>query len=149
MSNVEAGGIGSNGQVIPTLVGNKYVPIILNSAAGTTPQLMITGAPGYFITRLFIELDASCTIAAAGMVTINFTDTGSGLVIGQYRAFIPSVFTAPTFPTGPQLASSGTGYIYVSTTTASTCTVGTNVALTAGTIRCAINSGICNYLATP
>ncbi len=149
MSNVEAGGIGSNGQVIPTLVGNKYVPIILNSAAGTTPQLMITGAPGYFITRLFVEVDASCTLAVGGMVSINFTDTGSGLLIGQYRAYIPGTFTAPTVPTGPQLASSGTGYLYVSTTTNSTCTVSVSVALTAGTIRCAINSGTCNYLATP
>lgn len=149
MPNVEAGGIGSNGQVIPALLGNKYVPIILNAAAGTTPQLMITGAPGYYVSRLFVEVDASCTLAVGGMVSINFTDTGSGLIIGQYRAYIPAAFAAPTVPTGPQLASSGTGYLFVATTSVSTCTVSISVALTAGTIRCAINAGTCNFIGTP
>jgi hypothetical protein len=76
------------------------------------------------------------------MVTINFTDTGSGLIVGQYRVYIPAAFVAPTVPTGPQLASSGTGYWYRSRTAASTLTVGVNTALTAGTIRCSVNYAI-------
>jgi hypothetical protein len=133
--------MGSGNAPLPNWVGDVYSAATLNSTTGTTPQVLLTGAPGYYLTRLFVEVDASCTIASAGMVTINFTDTGSGMVVGQYRVFIPATFVAPTVPTGPQLASSGTGYWYRSLTTASSVEVSVSVALTGGTIRCAINGG--------
>jgi len=135
-SNILVSGTGIE---LPPMIGDLYVPVTLNSAAGTTPQLMVTGAPGYLLTRLFVEVDASCTVSGGGMVSINFTDTGSGLSVSQYRVYIPATFTAPTVPTGPQLASTGTGYWFRARTPGSTLTVSLNTALTAGTIRVAAN----------
>jgi hypothetical protein len=53
---------GSGDTPLPNWVGDLYAPATINSAAGTTPQLLITGAPRYYITRLFVEVDASCTV---------------------------------------------------------------------------------------
>jgi hypothetical protein len=139
---VQACSMGSNNEPLPNWIGDLYVPVTLNSSSGTTPVAMITGAPGYYLTRLFVEVDATCTLASGGMQTINFTDTGSGLIVGQYRVYIPGTFTAPTVPTGPQLASSGTGYFYRSLTASSTLTISLSAALTGGTIRVAINGGV-------
>jgi len=130
------------GQELPNVIGDLYAPVTLNAGAGTTPQLLVTGAPGYIITRLFVEIDASCTLASGGMVSINFTDTNSGLIVGQYRAYIPATFTPPSVPTGPQLATSGTGYWYRSRTANSTLTASISSALTSGTVRCAVNYAI-------
>lgn len=135
-------GAGSGDVALPNWIGDLYAPATINSASGTTPITLITGAPGYFLTRLFVEVDASCTLATAAMTTVNFTDTNSGMVVGQYRVWIPASFTAPTSPTGPQLASSGTGYWYRSKTANSTLAVSISNALTAGTIRVAVNGGI-------
>ncbi len=131
--------VSGTGLEMANIIGDLYSPVTLNTASGTTAQLLVTGAPGYVLTRLFVEVDASCTQAAGGMNTINFTDTGSGMIVGQYRVYIPAAFTPPTAPTGPQLASSGTGYWFRARTALSTCTVALTTALTGGTIRCAVN----------
>ena len=136
--------VSGTGLELPPIIGDLYSPGTINAAQGTTPIVLVNGAPGYILTRLFVEVDATCTVSGGGMVTINFTDTNSSLIVGQYRVYIPATFTAPTVPTGPQLATSGTGYWYRSRTANSTCTVSTSVALTAGTIRCAVNYALIN-----
>ena len=140
-SNIQVSGTGVE---MAPVIGDLYSAATLNTASGTTPVVMVTGAPGYLVTRLFVEVDATCTVASAGMNTINFTDTGSGLVVGQYRVWLPATFTAPTGPTGPQLATTGTGYWYRSRTANSTLQVSLSTALTAGSIRVAVNYAIIN-----
>lgn len=133
--------VGTSGKELPNLLGDLYAAATINTGAGTSPQLLVTGAPGYYITRLFVEVDPTCTIAAGGMVTFTFTDTGSGQVIGAARAYIPAVLAAPLIPTVAQSIASGAGYFYRSLSVGSTLTVTSSVALTAGSVRCAVNGG--------
>ncbi len=149
MTSVEVGGIGSSGQVLPQLLGNKYVAATLNSASGTTPVTLVAGDPGYYVTRLLVQVDPTCTLASGGMLTVSFTDTGSGQVIGAYRTYIPAAFVAPTGVVGDALAPTGDGYLYFATTSDSTLQVSLSVALTGGSIRCSANTGITDVIGTP
>jgi len=129
----------ANGVELPNIIGDAYSAGIINAAQGTTPITLLTGNPGYIVTRLFVEVDASCVMASGGMVSINFVDTVSGQNVGQYRAYIPATFNPPSVPTGPQLASTGAGYYFRSLNPNSSLQVSVNNALTGGTIRCAVN----------
>jgi len=134
----------ADGIELPNVIGDAYNAGIINAAQGTNPITLLTGNPGYILTRLFVEVDASCTMSSGGMVSINFIDTISGKNVGQYRAYIPATFTPPSVPTGPQLASTGAGYWFRSLNPNSSLQVSLNSALTGGTIRCAVNYALIN-----
>ena len=89
--------VASGGLVIPVSVGNQYAAVTLNSASGTGAQLMITGAPGYYMTEFGFQCDPTATLGSAGMETINFVDSSFGTV-AAFRIYIPS--TAAALPSG-------------------------------------------------
>jgi hypothetical protein len=148
MSNVEAGGIGSNQQVIPALIGNRYSSTILTIANGTTPVTLVTGAPYYFITRELVEVQVNCTTSSATTITVAFTDSVDG-ILGEYIFWCPTTFAAPTVPTGPQLASTGAGFYYVAKTVGSSLQVSLSSSIIGGSVRVAVNCGICNFPGNP
>lgn len=133
--------IGSGGKTYPNWVGNMVQPIVLNSASGTGAVDVITGAPGYYVTRLFVEVDATATKAAAGMVNFTVSDTVSGEV-AQFRIFLPAAFVAPTIPTGPLIAQTSGGFLWNNKSAGSKLQVSLNLALTAGSIRFSCNYGL-------
>ena len=71
---VMAGVVDGAGNLHPNWIGDKYIGITLNAASGTTPQAILTGSPGYYITRIFIAVDPNCTISGGGMVAVTVTD---------------------------------------------------------------------------
>lgn len=73
---LRAGMVMTSGDV-PALifVGNKYISSTITSVQGTTPQVIFTGAPGYVITELGMQIDDISTIAVAGMITTKFADS--------------------------------------------------------------------------
>lgn len=135
---------GSGGLVIGNMVGNQYVPVTLNSASGTTAQLMITGAPGYYLTELGFQCDPIATLAAGGMETINFVDSSYGMMT-SFRIYIPATATAPTVPTIIRQVNQGP-FIWNNKTANSTLSVNLGTALTAGSIRVFARYGLCSYL---
>jgi hypothetical protein len=140
VGDISLSSTGSGDEPIPAFVGDSYTSTVLSSASGTSPVTLQTGAPGYYVTRLQVSFDPTCTLAVAGMVTVTFTDSVAG-VIGQARAWIPAAFVAPTVPVQMLLAQSGAGYFFRSKSATSTLSVALSVALTAGSIRVAINGG--------
>ena len=126
------------GMDLPAVIGDLYSAYTFNSS-NLGPSTLVTGAPGYILTRLFVEVDPICTQASAGMATLNWTDSGSGLVVGQARIWIPATVTNPTVAQLASVASSGTGYWFRSRNALSTCVVTLNSTLTAGSVRVAVN----------
>ena len=138
--------IGSNDLIVPDRKPILYASVVLNTASGTTPVTLITGSPYYYITRLLVSIDPTCTTSGGGIVAVNFTDSAFGL-IGSARGYCPASFTAPTMAIASTIVESGTGYYFNSTTVGSTLSVALNQALTAGSYRVAINYGLTNYTA--
>lgn len=138
--------IGSGDVVSPERKPILYTSVILNAASGTTPVTLITGSPYYYITRLLVSIDPTCTTTGGGIVAVTFTDSAFGL-IGSARGYCPAAFTAPTIATPSTIVESGFGYFFNSTTAGSTLSVALNTALTAGSYRLAINYGLTNYTA--
>lgn len=125
--------LGNNDVLVPYHVGNQYVAVTLTSSNGTTPQLMLTGSPGYIITECGIQLDDISTIGTAGMVSTKFTDSAFGdfFVI---RWYLPTTFAPKTGPaTNRQI--NGPGFFWNNKTANSTVSVSIDTALTAGSAR--------------
>lgn len=70
--------LGSGDVHYPCRVGNLYAAQTIVAANGTTPVMMVTGAPGYYITDMGIQLDPLTTVAVASTVMLSFTDSVSG-----------------------------------------------------------------------
>ncbi|MDN7881250.1 hypothetical protein [Burkholderia aenigmatica] len=144
MANVEAGGIGSGGLVIPALIGNQYAAVTLNSASGTSPGTLITGAPGYYLTQIGFQCDPTATLAAGGMETVVLSDSVSGTV-AQFRIYIPASAGAPAVPTIIRQVNDGP-FVWNNKSAGSVLTAALGTALTAGSIRVFARYGLCNYL---
>lgn len=136
--------VGSNGTPITDYIGNQYIAATLNSASGTTPVNLVTGAPGYYIAQLGFQCDPTATLGAAAMETINFTDSASGM-IASFRIYIPASVTAPTTPTIIRQTNEGP-FVWNNKTANSVLSVALGTALTAGSIRVFVRYGLCNYL---
>lgn len=136
--------VASGGLVIPASVGNQYIAVTLNSASGTTPVTMVTGAPGYYISEFGFQCDPIATLGAAGMETINISDSVSGMV-ASFRIYIPASAGAPTVPTIIRQVNEGP-FIWNNKSSGSILTVTLGTALTAGSIRVFVRYGLCNYL---
>lgn len=136
--------VASGGLVIPASIGNQYFAATLNSASGTTPATLVTGAPGYYLTEFGFQCDPTATMTAAGMETINISDSVSGMV-ASFRIYIPSSAGAPTVPTIIRQVNQGP-FIWNNKTANSVLSVALGTALTAGSIRVFVRYGLCNYL---
>lgn len=128
----------------PFWIGNNYSPATINSATGTGSTTLVTGNPGYFITELGYQIDANATIAAAGMISLTFTDSSFG-TIANFRIWIPSTAGAPTVPTNMRQVNQGP-FVWSNRTANSTLSVAVNTALTAASIRAFVRYGITNIV---
>ena len=133
--------IGSGGVILPRWVGDAYASATINAAQGTTPVTLITGAPGYYVTRLLVEVLPNATMTSAGMVNVTFSDSVLG-TLGQLPVYLPATFTAPTVPTVATPQETGSGFLVRSKNSGSTLSVSVNNALSGGSIRVAVNYGL-------
>ena len=127
--------ITSGDVLVPQYVGNKYSTFTITSAQGTTPQLLFTGAPGYVITELGMQVDSISTIATQGMVSLFFTDSSFGTFF-NIRWFIPqSVSPANIAVATNTRVTNGPGFYFNNKVAGSSVSVATDTALTAGQVR--------------
>lgn len=136
--------LGDSDIVYPNRIGNLYSPATINVGTGTSTILLVTGNPGYYITELGYHADVTCTLAAAGMISITFTDSSFG-TFANFRLYVPASVTAPTFATTVRQVNQGP-FVWSNKVANSTCSVGINTALTAGSIRCFVRYGTTSYL---
>jgi hypothetical protein len=122
-------------------IPNQYAAATLNSASGTSEVTLVTAPAFYFVTVLQITIDPTCTIAAAGMVSIAVTDSVSGNTVGMLRVYIPSAVTAPGIATVIRQVNAP-GFFWSSPQANSTLQVALNTALTAGSIRVSVGYGL-------
>lgn len=123
----------------PYRIGNLYAAKAFTSADGTTATTLATGAPGYYITAFGYQIDATTTIASAGMISIMFTDTASG-GWGTFRAFVPAAFAAGNTPGSVRQVNDGP-FVWSNKVANSSVQVALDTALTAGSVRCFIRYG--------
>lgn len=138
--------ITSGDVLVPQYVGNKYSTFILTSAQGTTPQLVFTGAPGYVITELGMQVDPTCTIAVAGMVNLLFSDSSFGTFF-NIRWYIPASFAPGNAPTNTRVTN-GPGFYFNNKVANSSVSVSTDTALTAGTVRFFVRYALTSNIGT-
>jgi len=134
--------LGSGDTEYPNYVGNNVSTVIINAASGTGSQTLLTGAPGYYITRFYVTVDPNCTTGTAGMGEITATDSVAG-VIGRTRVYLSASFLVSSTAAQPSLiSSSDAGFFYISKNANSTVTVQISQALTGtGIIRVSANWG--------
>ncbi|WP_109477705.1 hypothetical protein [Paraburkholderia sp. C35] len=130
--------VGSGGIILPNFVGDLYAAASLNTASPTT---LITGAPGYYLTRLLVEVLPNCAMSGGGILGIIFSDSVQGQC-GAYQCYVPATFNAPSQVQGSLLAESGAGYFFRSLTPGSVLSVSLTGALTSGSVRVAVNGGL-------
>lgn len=135
---------GTNGVIYPQIVGNSYIAQTMTSANGTTPVMIITGAPGYWLTEIGIQIDDTSTIASAGMISTKFTDSSFGDMF-VIRWFIPSAFSAKTAPSNNRQVS-GPGFAWNNKVANSTLQVSLDTALTAGSVRFFARYALTNFV---
>lgn len=114
-------------------VGNHYAATTITSANGTTPVLLFTGAPGYVITEIGMQIDPISTILAAGMVNLFFSDSSFGTFF-NIRWYIPQNITNPTLPSNQRITN-GPGFYWNNKVAGSSVFVNTDTALVAGSVR--------------
>jgi hypothetical protein len=126
---------GSGDKIYQQTIGNLYSAITITSANGTTPQVMFTGAPGYIITELGMQVDPISTIAANGMVNLFFSDSSFGTFF-NIRWFIPQSVSPTNIAVATNTrVTNGPGFFWNNKTANSSVSVATDVALIAGSIR--------------
>lgn len=135
---------GSGALILPATAGNQYVSATLNSASGTTPVTLLTGAPGYYISQLGFQCDPTATMTGGGIETISFTDSASNMV-AQFRIYVPASAASPTVPTIIRQVNEGP-FVWNNKTANSVLSIALGTALTAGTIRVFVRYGLWNYL---
>lgn len=128
-------------------VAPKYQAVTLNSGSGTSPVQLLQAPSGlfYFLKMIQITLDPIATIAAAGMVGINLTDSVDG-VIASLRAYIPSAAGSPNVPTVIR-QTNAPGFFYQPSTQGSILTASVTTALTGGSARVSIGYGTTSLVA--
>lgn len=136
--------LGSNGLLIQNIIANQYAAATINNATGTGSQTLITGAPGYYFTSYGFQCDANATIASAGTVTVNFTDSAYGIV-AQFRIWIPASFASPTVPTVIRQVEAPQSY-WNNKTANSSLSVAINTTLATGSIRTFVRYGLCSFV---
>ena len=138
--------LGSGDILVPTHVGNKYVAATITSTNGTTPVTLFTGAPGYIITELGMQVDPICTITANGMVNLMFQDSSFGTFF-NIRWFIPQTVSPSNILVATNnRVTNGPGFFWSGKTANSTVSVSTDTALTAGSIRFFARYALTNFL---
>lgn len=136
--------VGSGDIKYPARVGNLYVAGTITSANGTTPVTLFTGAPGYFITELGMQLSPNITIGTAGTVNLFFSDSTFGTFFNLVW-FIPS--TAPTkTQSGIDRQTNGPGFYWSAKNSTTTVTFNTDTALTGGSVRYFVRYGLTSII---
>lgn len=136
--------VGSGGVIRPFVTGNLYAPLTITSANGTGSTVLITGAPGYVITEIGYHADLTCTLAAAGMVDVNFSDSSAGTV-ANFRLFVPMNATAPTVATTIRQVNQGP-IVWNNKVANSTLSASITTALVLGSIRVFVRYALVNFL---
>lgn len=113
-------------------VGNQIGIGSVLPATGTTKVTILTGAPGYFLTNIGIQVDPTTTIGVAGMVQLIFSDTSFGNV-AVARFYIPASFTPPSV--NNQIIQNGPGFAWNNQVANSSLQVSVDTTLTAGQVR--------------
>jgi|SRR5712664_22045 len=125
---------GDSDRIYPQFIGTNYSAVSIAAADGTTPKLLVTGAPGYVITNFGLQVDPICTIAAAGMVSLVFSDSSFG-TWSLFRWYLPQTITPPTIGTNMRIVNSD-GFQWNNKVANSSTSVSVNTTLTGtGTIR--------------
>lgn len=124
---------GNNDVLYPKFIGNNYTAVTITSAQGTTPQLIITGNPGYVVVSYGLQFDAISTIASAGMVSAMFTDSSSG-IIANFRWYLPGNITPSTLPSNDRVVNAPDS-IWNNKVANSTLSVSLDIALLTGSAR--------------
>ena len=132
--------------LVPVYAGNRYAVATLTSANGTTPALLFTGAPGYVITELGMQVDPITTIAVAGMVNLMFSDSSFGTFF-NIRWYLPSTVPGINVPTNTRITN-GPGFYWNNKVAGSSVSVSTDVALTAGSVRFFARYALTSYIGT-
>lgn len=145
LGQTDQGWVLSSGSILkPSVVGNVYNSVTITSAQGTTPQLIITGAPGYVLTEIGVQVDDISTIGTAGMISTRFTDSNFGDMF-VIRWYVPSTFAPKTGPANNRQVS-GPGFYWNNKLANSTLSVSTDTALTAGSIRFFARYALVNFI---
>lgn len=124
---------GNNDVLYPKFIGNNYNAVTITSAQGTTPQLIITGNPGYVVVSYGLQFDATSTITTAGMVSAMFTDSSSG-IIANFRWYLPGNITPATLPSNDRVVNAPDS-IWNNKVANSTLSVSLDTALLTGSAR--------------
>lgn len=125
----------------PMFFGNAYSEAILTT---TTPELLITGAPGYGVTQFGCSVDPTSTVAGGGIVVLNFTDSESGDWAGL-RFYLPNSVGNPSNATALHELNPGP-FIWNNKIANSTASVSLSSNLTSGSIRAFVRYARTQYL---
>lgn len=136
--------MGSGDIKYPARVGNLYVAGTITSANGTTPVTCITGAPGYFITELGMQVSPDATITTAGNVNMFFSDSTFGTFFNLIW-LVPSTAPAKTQITNLR-QTNGPGFYWSAKNSTTTVTFNTDTALTGGSVRWFIRYGLTSII---
>jgi len=136
--------LGSSDIYYPSRVPNEYVAATINSATGTGSTTLVTGAPGYYLQEIFLQVDLTATIASAGMISCIFSDSSYGQFF-VFRIYLPSSAGTSTIPVIIR-QTNGPGFYWSNKTANSVASVALNTALTAGSIRVGCRYGITNIV---
>lgn len=136
---------GNPRQLLQQFIASKYAVAILNSAAGTTPQTILTAPAGLyaFVIGIQITTDPTSTIASAGMVNTTLQTVNGGETVALLRQYFPSTPASPAQPTVNR-QTSAPGAFFACSQQGDTIQVVNNVALTAGQVRVSFNYGFSN-----
>lgn len=133
--------LGDNDVVYPYRIGNLYNAANL---ATTTPVVLATGAPGYYICQLGYQCDQVSTIAVAGEINIVFSDSNFG-TFANFRLYVPQNASPGQIPAVIRQVNEGP-FVWANKVANTTMSVSIDTALTAGSVRCFIRWGRTQYL---
>ena len=133
--------LGDGDIVYPMRIGNLYNAANLTT---TTPVVLGTGNPGYYICQLGYQADQISTIAASGEVNIVFSDSSSG-TFANFRLYIPQTASPGQIPAVIRQVNEGP-FVWSNKVANSSVSCSIDTALTAGSIRCFIRWGRTAYL---
>jgi hypothetical protein len=126
-------------------VGNLYNAVTLTSANGTTPVTIITGAPGYYITDMGVQVDPLSTIGVASTISFGFTDSSSGAVF-MLLWFLPTTAPTKTAAENDRVVTGPGNLIWSSKVANSVLSVALPVALVTGSVRFFVRYGLTSRL---
>jgi hypothetical protein len=107
---------------------------ITGSLTTTTPVVLLTGSPGWFITGVTLQASGSATTGSQVDVTCHLDEVG-GLRIFQ------GVFTLNTAPSNQFVVNSNAGYCAQGKISGSNVTIALDNSLTTGSITYVVSYG--------